>query len=137
MLKSLNNLNSSNTWMSKCFIVNIILSHDLNDMHLVKDEIDHWSEVEDKAGVDRSKENVDSSPYFHHSWSFFRLVCLGSPLDLWLVFSAQDILQITVIVNSNDIRVVNVVNCNKNCHGKVTIKHRLNSLRFEECDHIG
>jgi hypothetical protein len=30
-------------------------------MELVKNEIDHRSEVEDKAGINRSKENIDDS----------------------------------------------------------------------------
>ena len=38
-------------------------------MTLDKNEIDHRSEVEDKAGINRSKENIDDSPHLLESRS--------------------------------------------------------------------
>lgn len=106
-------------------------------MQLVKNEIDHWSKVKDKAGIDRSKENIDHSQYLLHSRSLIGLVLLAPPLDRRLVGSGQNILQITVIVSSDNISVVDVVNCDKNCHRNVTLKHSHNSSLTEEYHHIG
>jgi hypothetical protein len=106
-------------------------------VQLVKNEIDHWSKVEDKAGIERSKENIDHSQCLLQSWSLIEVVLLALPLDRRLVSSGQNILQITIIVSSDNIRVVDVVNRDKNCHGNVTLKHSHNSSLTEEYHHIG
>lgn len=106
-------------------------------MELVKNEIDHRSEVEDKAGINRSKENIDDSENLLDSRSLVGWVVLVSPLDRRLVGSVKYILQVTVIVSSDNVIVVNVVNCDKNCHGNVTLKNKLTSSLTEEYHNIG
>ena len=85
-------------------------------MELIENEIDHWSEVEDKASEERSKENVDNSPYLLHTRSLICLIILGTPLNFWLVIGGKNIFQITVIISFDDVGIVNVVNGDKNRH---------------------
>jgi len=81
----------------------ISISHDGKDMELIKEEIDHWSEIEDEGSIHRSKENKHNSPYLLHAGSLFKIVILVTPFDCWLVCSIEYILQITIIVSSNNI----------------------------------
>jgi hypothetical protein len=82
-------------------------------MEFIQNKIDHWSEIEDKASEERSKENKDNSPNLLHSRSLICLVILVSPLNYWLVIGGKNIFQITVVISFDDVGIVNVVDGDK------------------------
>ena len=82
-------------------------------MELIHNKIDHRSEVEDKASKNRSKENVNNSPYLLNTRSLISLVNLGTPLNYWLVIGGKNIFQITVVISFDDVGIVNIVDGDK------------------------
>lgn len=71
----------------------MVSCHHHDDMDLIKNKIDHWSEVEDEASIKRPSEKEDNSPHLvHESRSLLEFIYTVFPEDVWLMFSVKHIL---------------------------------------------